>query len=62
MKNTVQNSETLLVSTGSISVQISVPRDIASFTATDGRDLIHQLAEFLILDGTINALLDGVTP
>lgn len=61
LKNTVQNSSTGLVSTGSLTATLSIPRD-SEWTDTDSQDLIHQLKELFVTDVTVIKLGDAVTP
>lgn len=60
IKDSVQNSTTGLVSTGSIKVEVSVPRD-AAWTETMTKDLMAYLQD-LFVNGTIDALADGMVP
>jgi hypothetical protein len=60
LKNTVQNDDTGLVSTGSVGIQLSVPRDSA-WTQTDSEDLLIQLQD-LFTDANAALLADAITP
>lgn len=60
IKDSVQNSSTGLVSTGSIKVEVSVPRD-ATWTETMTKDLMAYLQD-LFVNGTIDSIADGMIP
>jgi hypothetical protein len=60
LKNSVQNSDTGLISTGSVSIQLSLPRD-SEWTTTDSEDLLIQLQD-LFTDANAALLVDGITP
>lgn len=60
IKDSVQNSTTGLVSTGSIKVELSVPRD-ATWTETMTKDLMGFLQE-LFVNANIDAIADGMIP
>jgi hypothetical protein len=60
LKNSVVNSDTGLVSTGSCSIQLSVPRD-SEWTTTDSEDLLIQLQD-LFTDANAALLADAITP
>jgi hypothetical protein len=60
LRNSVQNGDTGLVSTGSVSIQLSIPRDSA-WTTTDTEDLLIQLQD-LFADANAEDIADGITP
>lgn len=60
LKNSVQNETTGLVSTGSVSIQLSIPRD-STFSVTDAEDLLVQLQD-LFVDANAEDLVDGIVP
>lgn len=60
LRNSVQNSGSGLVSTGSVSVTLSVPRD-STWTETDSEDLLIQLQD-LFTDANSAKIADGICP
>lgn len=60
LKNSVQNADTGLVSTGSVTIQLSIPRD-SEWTQTDSEDLLIQLQD-LFTDANAALIADGITP
>jgi hypothetical protein len=61
LKNTVQNGDTGLVSTGSLKMDLSIPRDSA-WTSTDTEDLMAFLVDLLGTGSAIANLADGINP
>jgi hypothetical protein len=60
LRNSVENSDTGLVSTGSVAITLSLPRD-SEWTVTDGEDLLIQLQD-LFTDANAAKLVDAITP
>jgi hypothetical protein len=60
LKNTVQDGTTNEFFTGSVKVEISLPRNDA-WTATDTKDILVQLQD-IFADAKVPALAVGVTP
>jgi hypothetical protein len=60
LQNVVQNSSSGVVSTGSVKIELSVPRD-SEWTTTDTEDLLIQLQD-LFADARVATIADGITP
>lgn len=61
IKDTRLNSTTGLVSTGSVTVDVSVPRDADAWTDTDSKDLLAFVRN-MFTDARIVSLIDGLVP
>lgn len=61
LRNTVVNSTTGLVSTGSVSIVLSIPRDTAAWSETDSEDLLIQLQD-LFTDANAALFADAIVP
>lgn len=60
LKNSVQNGTTDLISTGSLKIVVSVPRDSA-WTQTDTEDLLAQVVD-LLTNAKIADIADAMVP
>lgn len=61
IRNVVRNATTGAVSTGSVTLDLSVPRDSAAWTDTDSQDLLAFVANFLT-SGRRESLVDALVP
>lgn len=60
LANSIQNSSTGQVKTGSLKIEVSVPRD-SEWTTTDTEDLLAQVVD-LLTNANIAVIADGATP